>query len=268
MIDAELTNADEVAAILRVGRALGGSETIALSPVLVPAPRLGIAQLAQWHRVRELPAAGRQQEAASSGRLFESAPLCVRPGVEQAHLRFLVGTAMAARGRDLLADPSLERWAADLSRAVGRQLSTTGVSVLALPRAPARPLPAQHQGLVAQREVAAQLFATNAIRRFRASVGEPSAVISSHRAPDARGGGELRLSLSSPFDTRDAEGFRCPLQPIEAVGTPLAMLVDLLRDCRVHDIRLLAGVHPDRVPGSAMPLFFRADAVPDGALLQ
>jgi len=59
------------------------------------------------------------------------------------------------------------------------------------------------------------LFAGNAIRRIRAAVGEPTAVISAHRAPDAPGGGELRLSLSSPFDPRDAEGFRCPLHPLD-----------------------------------------------------
>ncbi len=267
LVDGVLRDPGRVAAILREGRALGGSETIAISRVLVPAGRLGIANLRTWDAMRQLPA----MDPAPPGeidRLFETAPLHVLPGIEQAHLRFMVGTAIAAGGRDLLAHPTVDRWGAPLTRELGAQLAAPGVSLLPLPRPPGRPLPAQHQGLVAQREIGAQLFATNAIRRFRASVGEPSAVISSHRAPDAPGGGELRLSLSSPFEPRDAEGFRCPLYAIESVGTALGMLLDLLHDCRVQDIRLLAGVHADRVAGSDMPLFFRADAIPEGALLQ
>jgi len=116
--------------------------------------------------------------------------------------------------------------------------------VLALPRAPQRLLPAVQQGRAAQREVSAQIFVGNALRRLRAAVGEPSAVISAHRAPAAPGGGELRLSLSSPFEPRDAEGFRCPLYPPDRAADVAAMLVQLLHDCRVTDIRVLAGVHP------------------------
>ena len=73
-----------------------------------------------------------------------------------------------------------------------------------------------------------RLFASNAIRKLRASVGEPSAVISAHRAAGAPGGGELRLSLSSPFEPRDAEGFRCPLYPLDRVADVVAMLRGLL----------------------------------------
>jgi hypothetical protein len=138
------------------------------------------------------------------------------------------------------------------------------VSVLALARAPARLLPAVQAGRAAQREVSAQLFASNAIRKLRASVGEPSAVISAHRAADAPGGGELRLSLSSPFETRDAEGFRCPLYVVDRVGDVLSMLTALLADCRVTDVRVVAGVHADRVAGSGMPLLFKPDTLPEG----
>ncbi len=120
-------------------------------------------------------------------------------------------------------------------------------------------------GRAAQREVAAQIFASNAIRKFRATVGEPTAVISAHRAPDAPGGGELRLSLSSPFEPRDAEGFRCPLYPLDRAGDVVTMLVDLLRDCRVTDIRTLAGVHADLVDGTGAPLLFKPDSIPAAA---
>src|SRR6185436_19054483 len=151
---------------------------------------------------------------------------------------------------------------------LARALALDGVSVLVLPRAPQRPLPAVAAGRAAQREVSAQLFAANAIRRFRSAVGEPSAVISAHRAPDAPGGGELRLSLSSPFDSRSAEGFRCPLYPLDRVGDAVTMLVELLRDCRVGDIRTLAGVHADRERDFGSVLLFKPDTVPEYAKVE
>jgi len=107
----------------------------------------------------------------------------------------------------------------------------------------------------------------NALRKLRASVGEPSAVISAHRAPDAPGGGELRLSLSSPFEPRDAEGFRCPLYPLDRAADVAAALVQLLRDCRVADIRVLAGIHPDRDPATGLRLLFKPDTIPPATAL-
>jgi hypothetical protein len=89
-------------------------------------------------------------------------------------------------------------------------------------------------------------------------------VISAHRCAASPGGGELRLSLSSPFDARQAEGFRCPLFPPDRATDVATMLLDLLHDCRVTDVRVIAGVHADRHPGTGLPLLFRADATPDG----
>jgi hypothetical protein len=143
------------------------------------------------------------------------------------------------------------------------QLGSARASVLALPRAPQRLLPAVVQGRGAQREVAAQIFASNAIRKLRGTVGEPTAVVSAHRAPDAPGGGELRLSLSSPFEPGAAEGFRCPLHPLDRVGDVVSMIKSLLRDCRVTDIRTVACVHPDRAAGTGLPLLFKPDTMPD-----
>jgi hypothetical protein len=69
------------------------------------------------------------------------------------------------------------------------------------------------------------------------------------------------LSLSSPFDPRQAEGFRCPLFPTDHAGDVASMLIDLLRDCRVADVRVLPGVHPDCDPQTGMTLLFKADAL-------
>ena len=87
-------------------------------------------------------------------------------------------------------------------------------------------------------------------------------MISAHRCPDVPSGGEIRLSLSSAFDPRQAEGFRCPLFPSDSVDELVATLLELLRDCRVGDVRVLAGVHADRDPGTGLTLLFKGDALP------
>jgi hypothetical protein len=148
-----------------------------------------------------------------------------------------------------------------LSNALVRDLRIPGVAVLALARPPQRLLPAVQAGRAAQRDVSFQLFASNAIRRLRASYGEPTATISAHRAADAPGGGELRVSLSSPFAPREAEGFRCPLHPYEAVADVAEALHAMLRDCRVSDVRSVAGVHADVDPVTGGRLFFKDDAM-------
>ena len=116
-------------------------------------------------------------------------------------------------------------------------------------------------GQLAQREVALGLFASNAIRTLRANFGDPSAVVSAHRMGQS---GELRVSLSSVFGERDAEGFRCPLYPYDRIDDVVTAIVDLLRECRLTDIRLMSGVQPDRDPLTGQPLFFRADAIGAG----
>ncbi len=251
-----------LAAILQDHGALGGNRTFALADALVAAAAIDIAQLPDLLAWQRMPDA--QVPAIPARALAPAPPMCVS-GREGVHLRFLVGLAVAKRGADLLADGLVGAWGLPLARELSRQLAVQGASVLALPRAPGRPLPAVWQGRVAQREVGAQIFASNVLRSLRASVGEPVAVISAHRAADAPRGGELRLSLSSPFAPRDAEGFRCPLHPLDRVGDVVAMLTGLLADCRVTDVRVLAGVHPDRSSEGGGPLLFKPGTIPHGA---
>jgi hypothetical protein len=258
---AGVLNAPErVTALLREHHALGGNLTFALAAPMVAADALDIPRL---------PTLLAWQKLSSSdgpvARELHPIPMVVHSNQESVHLRFLIGTAIGASAVDVLAGKGEGEWIMPLAQELSRQLATTGLSVLALPRPPQAPLLALQHGRAAQREVGAQLFASNAIRRFRARVGEPSAVISAHRCPAAPRGGELRLSLSSPFDPRQAEGFRCPLFPPDRVIDVATMLVDLLHDCRVTDVRVIADAQADRDPGTGLPLLFRADAIPDGA---
>jgi hypothetical protein len=250
-----LADTARLEAILREHRALAGNEAFGFAAALVASdavdvPRLG--ELLLWQQL-----AG---EAGKVDRELSPTPIALQSGQQSVHLRFLIGTALAAPAIDLLSGSGVGGWAMPLAQELARQLAAPDVSVLALPRAPQSPPAALQQGRGAQREVGAQLFASNAIRKLRGALGEPSAVISAHRCVAAPGGGELRLSLSSPFDPRQAEGFRCPLFPTDRAGDVATMLLDLLRDCRVADVRILPGVHPDRDPQTGMLLLFKPDA--------
>jgi hypothetical protein len=249
---------------------LGGNRNFALADALVAADAIDLARVPEilsWQRLPEPVTDVAAPHAARPAHRLPAAPIPVAAGREAVSLRFLVGTALARAGVDLLADATVGQWGIPFTRELGRQVGRDGVPVLALPRAPQRLLPAVQQGRAAQREVSAQIFVGNALRRLRAAVGEPSAVISAHRAPAAPGGGELRLSLSSPFEPRDAEGFRCPLYPPDRAADVAAMLVQLLHDCRVTDIRVLAGVHPDLDRATGLRLLFKPDTIPPATAL-
>jgi hypothetical protein len=250
-----LPDTGRLAGILREHGALSGNETFALAPSLVASDAIEVSRLGRLYAWQQL---GDTEGAAHD---FPPTPIALQRGQQSVHLRFLMGTALAAPGVDLLAvSDDVAKWGMSFALELARQLTLPGLSVLALPRAPQALPAALQQGRAAQREVGAQLFASNAIRRLRASIGEPVGVISAHRSSSAPGGGELRLSLSSAFDPRQAEGFRCPLFPTDRAGDVAQMLADLLHDCRVTDVRLIPGVHPDRDPQTGLLLLFKPDA--------
>ncbi|TMG87255.1 MAG: hypothetical protein E6H74_01625 [Betaproteobacteria bacterium] len=254
-----LGETEKLAEVMRLGGALAGNQTFVLSNALASADTIDLPRLPdllQWQSLG-MPGSAVEHDVPP-------APVATRAGQEGVHLRFVIGTALAVPGRDLLVDRDVARWGLSLAQELARQLAAPGLSVLALPGAPHTPLGALQHGRAAQREVGAQLFASNTLRRLRGAVGEPSAIVSAHRCPAAPGGGELRLSLSSPFDPRQAEGFRCPLFPTDQAADVAGLLVDLLRDCRVGDVRVLKGVHADRDPHTGLTLLFKPDAMPEG----
>jgi len=249
----ELHESRSLVRILVEHRALRGNQAFALAPVLVASDEIDVARLDRLF-------ARQGEDLDARSRDWPATPIDLQPGQQTVHLRFLMGTALAAADVDLLEQGDVGGWGMPLALELVRQLSAPGLSVLALPRPPQSPPAALQQGRIAQREVGAQLFASNAIRKLRATVGEPAAVISAHHCGAAPGGGELRLSLSSPFNALAAEGFRCPLFATDRADDVARMLHELLRDCRVTDVRVLAGVHPDRDPQTGKLLFFKPAA--------
>lgn len=255
-----VADAGACAALLREHGALAGNQTLVFGNALVAAESIDLAQLPGLLAWRALPA------PMARPRALAPAPIRVAAGTEGVHLRFLVGVALAAPGADLFRDATVGRWGMPLAQALSRSLATPGMSVLALPRAPQPLVAAVQQGRVARREVGAQLFASNAIRKVRAATGEPTAVISVHQLDEPAGEGEVRLSLSSPFDPRQAEGFRCPLLPGDRVDDVVHMLTALLVECRVADVRIHPGIHPDRDPATGRTLLFKGQGAPPVAM--
>ena len=163
-----LPNIDEISSLMKANGALRGNENFVLSNALAPASAFAL---------EKLPASlGWWFTAASTPIAIEKAGLAVPANQESVFLRFLVGTALAGPGVDLLTANDAGKWGMPFTQAIAKQLGGGTLSLLAMPRPPRVPLAALMQGRAAQREVSLQLFATNAIRKFRASVGEPEAV--------------------------------------------------------------------------------------------
>ena len=242
-----LPRIDDVVAILQEHGALRGNRNFALGNALVSPETLAIAEL------------GRLLAHGVDPLALPIAPMPLVAKQESVFLRFLIGAAVASPTTDLFATQDVGQWGMPLAQELARQIGGEGVTVLVLPRPPASLLSAAWQGRLAQREVALQLFASNAIRKMRSGVGEPTAVLSVHRVGEAAG--ELRVSLSSPFDPRSAEGFRISLEVLDRVADVSLAVVDLLRDCRVSDIRILTQVQPDRDPVTGGRLLFKPDNI-------
>lgn len=177
------------------------------------------------------------------------AALTIVPGREQVELRFLAGAAVTAADAPGFVETAanIGAWGRDFAQAVQRQLATPGLQLLVLPRPPRDLLAAAHAGRLAQLEIALDLFVSNTLRRFRSVVGDPLAIVSTHA------GAELRVTLSSPFAEDLTEGYRWPLSPLDDLAYIEAHVLELLRDVRLHDVRVVPEVLPSaRTDGSVL----------------
>lgn len=176
-------------------------------------------------------------------------PVTVLPGREQVHLRFLTGAGITPPHLPSFLESAahIGAWGMPLTRELARQLAQPGLEVLPLPRPPRSLVRAAHAGRCAQLEAALDLFLGNIVRHFRASVGDPEAVLSAHRLES--GAGELRLSLGSPFDTSMLEGFCWPLHPLDDISVVTGIIRQAVDACRITRVLPIPRVLPDRLPG-------------------
>ena len=260
-----------LAGILREHRALAGNETFALANALVAADAIDVArwpEIFAWSRLPEANPLGPRQngERLIPARAFVPSPLRYHAGREGVHLRFLVGVAVGETGGRSHRRPG--------RRQVGRPAGP-GTGRADPARGPRRCSRCRGRRSVCSRP-SRRAAPRNARSRRRSSRATPfagsAAPWASRRRSSARIARRMRPAAAS-------FGFRCRRPSSRArrrasavrstrwiaSATSWRCWPSLMRDCRVTDIRALAGVHADRDPGTGLPLLFKPDTIPDSA---
>ncbi|MGH8665348.1 MAG: hypothetical protein ACREUX_13890 [Burkholderiales bacterium] len=243
-----LPDVDALRRLFERTQALGPTRNFGLSNALCALQALEALSL------RSLLALTRELEPQALGRLLPPAPITVPPGDEQTHLRFVVGAGLTAPESPGFTEIAahIGPWGVECARLIEQQLAMPGLQLAALPRPPLDLVGAPHAGRSAQLEIALNLFASNAVRRFRQAVGDPVAIVSAHE--DA----QIRVTLSSPFAEDLVDGFCWPLHPADDLAAVQMLILDLFADMRVPDVRVCARVLASRRDNGA-PLHPSAD---------
>ncbi|MGV3627601.1 MAG: hypothetical protein ACO1PN_07940 [Betaproteobacteria bacterium] len=241
-----LSEVAKISALLEQHGAVGVTRNFGLGNALISAAALdALSPVALWR------AAGDPVQRTVLDAL-QPEPVEVAPGREQVHLRFITGAGITPQHLPsfLESASNIGTWGMAMTRELTRQLAQPGLEILPMPRPPQPLLLAAHAGRRAQLEAALNLFLGNTLRRFRMAVGDPEAVLSAHRLDG--GAGELRLSLSTPFDDSLFEGFAWPLQPQDETAEVSQLIQATLAECRVPLVTVLQQVLPDRLPGGSV----------------
>ena len=231
----------DVAALARVleeHKVFGGSRNLGFSNALCAMEALEALKPGEVLRAAENPKL----------RVLEPAPIAVARGVEEVHVRFLPGAAIApAHAPDIVeTGANVGAWGTPALRAMTAQLATPNVQILPMPRAPAGLYSAAYAGRRAGLEAAFNLFMSNSVRRFRRAVGDPSVTLSTHA------GGEVRVRLWISLDDTLTEGFRWPLHPADDLEEIERTIVSLVAECRLPEPSVHPAVLPDRTSTGAV----------------
>jgi hypothetical protein len=228
-----------ITALLQEHGAIGATRNFGLGNALCGAAALeALSPCLLWRAARDLA------ERAVAGALSPE-PVVIGPGREQVHLRFIAGAGITPQHLPsfLESASNIGTWGMPLTKELARQLAQPGLEVLPMPRPPQPLVKAAYIGRCAQLEAALSLFLSNTVRRYRMSVGDPEAVLSAHAL--AAGAGELRLSLSSPFDESMLEGFCWPLHSLDDMQDVQRVFVQALNDFRISSVEWRSEVLPD-----------------------
>jgi hypothetical protein len=215
--------------------ALGQSKNFGLGNALTTAERLaGVKPSTLYRLTRGLGAEGLRPPHLAPQDIE------VASGEERVHLRFLVGAAVAPANAPDFTETAgnIGAWGLPITQALAGQLAQKGLSLLPVPRPPMNLQRALESGRFALREVEFQLFLSNALRRFRARVGDPDATVAS--CAD----GSVRINLGSSFDESLACEHRWPLYPEDELGAVGRSIFGLLSDCRLETVQVAETVQP------------------------
>ncbi|HEV8262727.1 MAG TPA: hypothetical protein VGQ19_18480 [Burkholderiales bacterium] len=209
--------------------ALGQSKNFGLGNALTTAERLASVKPGMLYRLtRGLGQAGfRAPDLAPQDIELDS-------GEERVHLRFLAGAAVTPANAPGFTETAgnIGAWGLPFTLVLAEQLGQEGLSLLPIPRPPMNPQRALETGRFALREMEFQLFLSNALRRFRARVGDPDATVASYSD------GSVRINLGSPFDASLACEYRWPLYPEDNLGAVGNSIFGLLAECRLETVRV------------------------------
>ena len=237
-IDCVLPDVGELARVLEQHNVFGPSRNLGLSNVLCAIEALEslspVEVLHGWENPRV--------------RGVQPAPIHVVRGVEEVHLRFLIGAAVApAHTPDIVeTGANIGAWGTPALRAMGAQIATPNVQILPMPRPPAGLYTAAYIGRRAGLETAFNLYTSNTVRRFRRAVGDPAVTLSSHAT------GEVRVTLWTPLDDAMVDGFRWPLHPADNLEEIERSITSMLRACRLPEPHVRDSVLPDCTSSGAV----------------
>jgi hypothetical protein len=155
-------------------------------------------------------------------------------GEERVHLRFLVGAIVTPADAPDFTETAgnIGAWGLPFTQALAAQLGQDGLSVLPIPRPPMSLRRALEAGSFALRELEFQLFLSNALRRFRARVGDPDASVAAYSDST------VRISLRSPLDASMDCEYRWPLYREDDLGAVGSSIFGLLADCRLDTVQV------------------------------
>jgi len=164
----------------------------------------------------------------------------VDSGEERVHLRFVIGAALTPANAPGFTETAsnIGAWGLAFTQTLAAQLGQEGLSLLPIPRPPMNLQRALETGRFALREMEFQLFLSNALRRFRALVGDPDATVASYSD------GSVRVTLGSPFDASLACEYRWPLYPEDDLGALSNCIFGLLAECRLETVQVAETVWP------------------------
>ncbi|MDF0606472.1 hypothetical protein HZU77_012550 [Neisseriaceae bacterium TC5R-5] len=191
---------------------------------------------------------------AKTGLPQQAAPITVKE--EGVFLRYLLGVAIQPEGADVPVRLGGEvgAWGMPLMKFLNEQLHGDGVTLFPIARPPLPAMQAMVAGHYARFEVALQVFVSSQIRRLRELNLEPVAILAAHQ------NGELHITLSAVGDQRSREGFAWPLAPLDSVQLIEENFRELMAECRVREVHVLAQLQAELRDGR--PYFIVADDLP------
>ncbi|MCC7547592.1 MAG: hypothetical protein IT532_07490 [Burkholderiales bacterium] len=234
-IPATLPDVERLRDVLRGSGALGPVTNFGTGNALCGA---GALEGLSWARLRRFARA--TDEAAAGDGWFELPPDdLILPGQDESvHLRFLAGAAVSPANASTFLETAsaISTWGVPFTRELSAQLQGEGTSVVAIPRPPAAILRAIAAGSAAEQELGLQAFVSRALRRFRSETGEPDVSVA------ALTGGAVGLRFASPFAENRVDVHERRLHPCEDWDAVLREILQLLEDCRVGNVHVVARV--------------------------